>query len=383
MNVTTDANPEPVETSSTRLAWTGMRPFRVTGIKDESMSVRSFWLSPDDASDLPEHLAGQYIPIRPVATGSGRAPMRTYSISNAPRQRSAYRISVKREEGALNGTLPPGVFSNYLHDSLAIGDALQVGAPRGDFTIDRAGSAPICLISAGVGITPVMSMLEHLVNLDDRRPVTFIHGTRNGKLHSFGDTVRQLTSNRPWIETHTRYSRPLRYDTSSKRFDSIGRVDLPLALSMSIPDDAHFFLCGPLGFLRDHYHGLRRHGIPADRIHYENFGVGVDLAMETATTSRKSSPPPPRRREEELLTITFATSGVVVEWDGSVDSILEAAEAAKLSPMYSCRSGICQTCSCRLVEGSVEYFNQPAATPEEGEVLICSSRPRGNIVLDL
>ena len=369
--------------SDTPLAWQGLRRFRVAGIRDESENIRSFWLAPEDAGGLPRHKPGQYIAVRALDSGDRRAPIRTYSISNAPGDAQFYRISVKREEGALNGALPPGVFSNYMHDSVPLGSVLQVGAPRGGFVLDAAGDAPVCLFSAGVGVTPVMSMLEHLVWTDDRRPTVFIHGARNGALQAFREPLLRMTERRPWIKTHIRYSRPTREDVARKHFDSTGRVDLRLALSMGLPDDAHFFLCGPLGFLRDHYDGLRRHGVPANRIQYENFGVGVDLALENAATAKAATPPPKRRKVPEGVTVTFARSRVVINWDDNANSILEAAEAAGLSPMYSCRSGVCQTCSCRLVEGSVDYFNEPAAPPEAGEVLICSSRPQSNVVIDL
>jgi len=382
MNVTIETSNDQKNGLSSSLAWTGMRLFRVTGLRDESENIRSIWLAPEGGEILPSYRAGQYIPVRVPRTGGGQAPMRTYSLSTAPGQTGSFKISVKREEGALNGTLPPGVFSNYLHDNIEIGTSLEVGAPRGEFVLDVAGTAPVCFISAGVGVTPIMSMLEKLVYSDDRRQITFIHGARNGNLQAFRDHARLLTKDRAWIDTHIRYSRPLRSDSALRAFDSVGRVDIQLALSMNLSDDTFFFLCGPLGFLRDHYQGLSRHGVPAERIHYENFGIGVDLAMESAKAITPK-PPPVRRRRAETSTITFAQSGVVIEWDDSEESILDAAEAAGLSPMYSCRSGICQTCSCRLVEGAVEYFNDPTAPPEDGEVLICSSRPRGNVVLDL
>ncbi len=372
---------DPAETGG--LAWPGLRPFRVAGMRDESENIRSFWLTPEDGRPLPGYKAGQYLAVQAPDSGERRAPIRTYSLSTAPGSTQFYRISVKREEGALNGTLPPGVFSNYLHDTVMLGSLLQIGAPRGAFVLDAAGKAPVCLISAGVGITPVMSMLERLVLSDDRRPVVFIHGARNGRLQAFRDPLRAMTAQRPWIRTHIRYSRPSRDDIAAKRFDSTGRVDLRLALSLGLPEDCCFFLCGPLGFLRDHYRGLRKMGVPAERILYENFGAGVDLALENAASAEAATPPPERRTLPQGVTVTFARSGVVIDWDDSAESILEAAEDAGLSPMYSCRSGVCQTCSCRLVEGEVDYFNDPAAPPPEGEVLICSSRPRGNLVIDL
>ena len=372
------------ERGASKLAWSGLKPFRIVGLRDESDVVRSFWLAHEDSDALPMFWAGQYIPIRSKEVGGGRPLMRTYSLSEAPGNNRTFRISIKREEGALNGILPPGVFSNYMHSSMTIGDSLLVGAPRGNFRLQAAGDAPVCLLSAGVGITPVFSMLAHLVLTDSRRPIWFVHGTRNGRLHAFREEVRGLVSDRPWIQSHICYSRPLQADARQHYFDSVGRVDLSLVLSLDLPAETHYFLCGPLGFLRDLFHGLRRRGVDPSRIHYEHFGAAIDLALEASASDKTKEPPKVRpRRTGEEATVTFARSGLVAQWDGSVDSILELAESANISAMYSCRSGVCQTCSCRLQEGAVEYFNEPAAEPEPGEVLICSARPRGNIVIDL
>ena len=366
------------------LAWSGLKPFRVIGIRDESDAVRSFYLAPEDGSPLPRFRPGQYIPLRSVPVGGGRSLTRTYSLSAAPGDSRAFRISIKREEGTLNGILPPGVFSNYMHDTMTMGTELLVGAPRGSFILDVAGDAPVCFLSAGVGVTPVFSMLEHLVNTDDRRPTCFIHGTRNGRLHTFREDLRRLTANRPWITSHVCYSRPSKEDAMQHRFDSVGRVDLTLVLALNLPTDTHYFLCGPLGFLRDLYQSLRRRGVDEGHLHYEHFGTAVDLAIDAPERAKPKEPPKIRPRQtDETATVRFASSGIVVEWDGSVDSILELAEEAGISAMYSCRSGVCQTCSCRLQDGAVEYFNDPAADPEPGEVLICSARPKSNIVIDL
>ena len=366
------------------LAWSGLKRFRVIGIRDESDTVRSFWLAPGDGSPLPRFRPGQYIPLRSVPVGGGRPLTRTYSLSAAPGDSRAFRISIKREEGALNGILPLGVFSNYMHDTMTMGAELLVGAPRGSFVLDAAGDAPVCFLSAGVGVTPVFSMLEHLVNTDDRRSVCFIHGTRNGRLHTFREDLRRMTANRPWITSHVYYSRPSKEDAVQHRFDSVGRIDLTPVLALDLPKDTHYFLCGPLGFLRDLYQGLRRRGVDEGRLHYEHFGTAVDLAIDAPERAKPKEPPITRPRQTgETATVTFASSGIVVEWDGSVDSILELAEAVGIFAMYSCRSGVCQTCSCQLQDGAVEYFNDPAADPEPGEVLICSTRPKGNIVIDL
>ncbi len=331
---------------------------------------------------LPDFLPGQYVAIR-LLGGGGTAPVtRTYSLSKGPGDRDCLQISVKREEGAMNGTLPPGVVSNHLHRSLAMGDEILVRPPLGSFTLSLAGSAPVAMLSAGVGITPMMSMLDALKTAGDRRPLWFLHGARSGREQAFRLPIREAQQILPRLTTHLRYSRPSRQDVLHHRHDSIGRVDLALVKSIKAPPETHYFLCGPLGFLRDLYRGLRRQGVPADQIHYEHFGVPVDLAVEERPPERPR-PPKPIESSARQLSVTFARSGVVTPWDPGVQSILDLAEQAGLSPDYSCRSGICQTCSCRLISGEIAYDEEPAAAPEPGEVLICSARPKGDVVIDI
>lgn len=362
--------------------WVGFKPFRVRGLIDESETIRSFLLAPADGEPLPRFLAGQYVAIRLLGGEAATAVTRTYSLSSGPGDRDCLQISVKREEGAMNGTLPPGVVSNHLHRSLGLGDEILVRPPLGSFTLSLAGSAPLVLLSAGVGITPVMSMLDALVSTLDRRPVWFLHGARSGREQAFRRRIAQAEQVLPNLTTHTRYSRPGRQDVAQHRHDSIGRIDMGLVRSVNAPPETHYFLCGPLGFLRDLYRGLRRQGVPAGQIHYEHFGVPVDLAVEERPV-QKLQAPKPIANADRSLSVTFARSGLVVPWDPDAASILELAEDAGLSPDHSCRSGICQTCSCRLISGEIAYVEEPAGEPEAGEVLICSARPKGDVVIDI
>ncbi len=369
-------------TSAERQAWLGFKPFRVRGLIDESETIRSFLLAPADGTPLSRFLAGQYVAIR-LLGGEGAAPVtRTYSLSSGPGDQDCLQISVKREEGAMNGTLPPGVVSNHLHRSLALGDEILVRPPLGTFTLSLAGNAPVVLLSAGVGITPMMSMLDTLIAGRDRRPIWFLHGARSGREQAFRRRIAQAGQILPNLVTHTRFSRPDRQDVAQHRHDSIGRIDMSLVRSVRAPPETHYFLCGPLGFLRDLYRGLRRLGVPKEQIHYEHFGVPVDLAVEERPVETLK-PPQPIATGARALTVTFARSGLVVPWDPDAESILELAEDAGLSPDHSCRSGICQTCSCRLISGQIAYHEEPAAEPEAGEVLICSARPKGDVVIDI
>ncbi len=362
--------------------WTGYKPFRVRGLVDESATIRSFLLAPEDRAPLPSYKPGQYVAIRLPGPDGASGLTRTYSLSRGPGDPDCLQISVKREEGALNGTLPPGVVSNHLHRSLGLGDSLLVRPPLGSFTLDLAAGAPAMLLSAGVGITPMMSMLDALLAEGGTRPLWFLHGARSGREQAFRRRIALADRVLPGLVTHLRYSRPSREDIAKRRHHSVGRIDLPLVQRFWPPPDTHFFLCGPLGFLRDLYHGLRQRGVPESRIHYEHFGVPVDLAAEERQVEKPRPPEPIKTDASRQPSVTFARSGLVMTWVEAAGTILELAEQGGLAPDHSCRSGICQTCSCRLIQGEIDYVTEPAAEPEPGEVLICSARPKGDVVID-
>ena len=269
------------------------------------------------------------------------------------------------------------------HDGKTV-TTLRVGAPRGKFTLDPDGERAVVLLSAGVGLTPMISMLNAIVQGGAPRPVWFIHGTRSSREHAMGAHVRRLAEEHDNVHVHIRYSEPDPEDVEGRGgrdYDSRGWVDMALLKQVLPFDDYDFFLCGPQPFMRTLYCGLLSLGMSESRIHYEFFGPGSMLTEEAKPAGAHGG----RTAEAELTggtQVTFARSGVTASWDPACASILDLAEHHGLSLPYSCRSGICHTCVCEVTEGDVEYLDEPQDEPDEGHVLICCSVPTTNLVLE-
>jgi ferredoxin-NADP reductase/predicted pyridoxine 5'-phosphate oxidase superfamily flavin-nucleotide-binding protein len=228
----------------------------------ESEDVTSFVFEARDGGPLPPFEAGQHLPIELEVPGLEEPVRRTYSLSGAP-DRERYRISVKRE--------PRGLASRHLHDHVEPGAILDTRRPAGDFMMS-CNKCPVALVSAGVGLTPMVSMLHALAAEDGERPVWFVHGARDGAHHPLAAEVREVAARRPGIRVHVAYSRPRPEDETGIDHDSEGRVDGALLASLVADVDAHYFLCGPTRFMADLQTDLERRGVLAEHIHWESFG---------------------------------------------------------------------------------------------------------------
>ena len=359
----------------------GFRNFVVERKVAESETITSFHLAPEDGAPLPEFLPGQFLTLELDIPGRPSPVLRTYSISDRPNPDS-YRLSIKQEPAPADAPeLPAGVSSNYFGDQVEVGATLRVGAPRGKFHLDPAGERAVVLLSAGVGLTPMVSMLNTIVHGGAGRAVWFVHGSRNGREHAMGAHVRRLAQEHENVHVHIRYSQPDPDDVEGREFDSRGRVDIGLLKQVLSFGDYDFFLCGPTPFMRSLYCGLLSLGLSESRIHYEFFGPGSILTDE----SRPRGATEGSTAAAELsggAEVRFARSGVTAAWDPACESILDLAERQGLSPAYSCRSGICHTCMCELTEGEVEYPDEPLDPPEPGRVLICCATPKTDLVLE-
>lgn len=257
--------------------WNGYRSFVVDRKVKESDIVTSFYLKPADGGPLATFKPGQYVTVKVDHPKTPTSP-RNYSLSDRPDQ-NHYRISVKREPGS-----PPGLISNYLHDVVNEGDILNLGPPCGEFTLDpnAARHRSIVLISGGVGLTPMMSMLKTLAHRSVETPVYFIHGSRHGGTHALGEEVRRIAAERPNVRVHIRYNEPRPGDVEDGRCDDVGVIDVPL-LEQLVPGlEGDFYLCGPKPFMACLYNGLMGCGVPDDRIHFEFFGPKQDLVLAAA-----------------------------------------------------------------------------------------------------
>jgi nitric oxide dioxygenase len=252
--------------------WNGWRDFTVESTRPESEIIRSFILVPADGGAVMRHRPGQYLTFALDVPGAGHLK-RNYSISSAPDDRS-YRISVKREA---NPGVPPGLASNWLHDHASPGARLQVAPPAGEFFLDERAESPVVLLSGGVGLTPMISMLESIVHSGNGRPTWYIHGAENGRVHAMGEHVRELAARARNVAVRTFYNVPDSRDEAGRHYDEPGLVSVDWLASNTPVQEAVYYLCGPRPFLRAMIGGLARKGVPLSNIRYEFFGPADEL----------------------------------------------------------------------------------------------------------
>lgn len=353
------------------------RPLRVTRIEQESHHIRSIYLQPADDAGLPIFQAGQHLPLRFHIAGA--VHIRTYSLSSAPSD-DFFRISVKRD----------GLVSTHLHEHIRVGDVLEARAPQGHFTVAANEGRPLVLLAAGVGITPLLSMVREVVYQGRRtrhiRPTWFFQSSRtladqpfrpelDRLLDGLGDAVRVLRL----------LSQPESAAREGEDYDLTGRIDADLLktiLDMEDYDQVDFVLCGPGNFTQGLYDSLRDLDIRDARIHAETFGPSTLCRKPDPDALLFAQPP----EATVSVPVVFQRSAKEARWQPGSGSLLELAESQGLHPEFSCRGGSCGTCKTRLISGTVNYPQPPVAVPDAGEVLICCAVPAQNaqpLVLDL
>jgi ferredoxin-NADP reductase/MOSC domain-containing protein YiiM len=348
--------------------WRGFRPLRVSATHRESPTVLSITLEADDRTVLPPPPPGQYLTIKLPDAGHPTR-LRSYSLSGDPAA-GDYRISVKREDH--------GEVSRWLHAHIQAGSVLQAAAPRGDFYLTD-DTAPVLLISAGIGATPVLAMLHALAASHSRRAIWWLYTTRNRETHAFVGEVTALLGSLPHAQQHVFYT----HGEKAEGFVTCGRLDRQAIATLGLPMDAAVYLCGPAQFMADMRDACIDAGIDPVHIHSELFGALPPINPGIVGPPQRTRPHPPPGTPGTGPSITFARSGITVNWSPNYGSILELAEACDLPTRFSCRSGVCHVCVTGIVAGTTAYVQTPLEEPDAGEVLICSALPRSDLVLDL
>jgi ferredoxin-NADP reductase len=329
-------------------------------------------LEPGDGRPLTAAMPGQFVVLRLKPAPEAPALLRSYSLSAEPSE-ERWRISIKRE--------PNGAAWAYVEGRLRIGDVIDASAPRGSFTL-RQGDGPVVLLSAGIGATPVLAMLQALAVGGSRREIWWVHGARNKGEQAFAAEVQTLLRSLPGGHSHIRYSAPGPADRPAVDFDAAGRLDVRVLKELGAPRDADFYLCGPAAFMSTLTADLLSWGVSAERLHSENFGSGPALTPGVAAAPPRP-PHLPGRPAGAGPMVSFARSNLALRWDSAFQSLLELAEACDVPVRWACRTGVCHNCESGLIGGAVDYSPDPIEPPGEGNLLICCSRPRADIVLDL
>jgi len=353
-------------------AWPGFRPMAVAAVTPESHSVVSVHLADPDGAAVPPALPGQFLTLRLPATTATAPLLRSYSLSGSPAA-STYRVSVKRE--------PHGAGSQYIHDRLRAGDLLETAAPRGTFLLD-SGTAPVLLISAGVGATPVLAMLHALAAAGSDRDVWWLHGARSRAEEPFAAESRSLVESLPHGHRHVCFSRPDPGDVEGHDYQTAGRLSPAVLTNLGLPRDADTYICGPAAFMSEVSAAVVGMGIDATRIRTEIFGATPSITPGIAPTPARP-PHQPQGEPGDGPDVAFARSGLTARWADGYGSLLELAEACDVPVRWSCRTGVCHTCETALLSGAVSYDPDPVDDPAEGSALICCSRPHGDLTLDL
>ena len=365
-------NPALAPAASPAPAWAGFRPLKVADRRRESMNVTSLMLEPSDGRQLVAAMPGQFIVLRLKPSPEAPALLRSYSLSGEPSEQR-WRLSIKRE--------PNGAAGAYVEDRLKVGDVIDASAPRGAFTLAE-GDGPVVLMSAGIGLTPVLAMLHALAAAGSRRDVWWIHGARNRAEHALAAETRALLKSLPQGHSHIRYSAPGPEDRPGVDFDCAGRLSAQVLQELGAPREADFYLCGPTSFMSSLTADLVSWGVPSTRLHSENFGAGPAMTPGVVAAPARA-PHLPDRPAGAGPMVSFARSNLALRWDPAFQSLLELAEACDVPVRWACRTGVCHNCESGLIAGAVDYLPAPLEPPGDGNLLICCSRPRADVVLDL
>ena len=356
--------------------WTGWRRFRVADMIAEAADVRSCILHPVDNEPIAEYRAGQFLLVR-FPTSDGRLISRPWSLSDYEEEGRTYRLTIRHVMG--------GRGSRHMHTSVRVGDEVEVRSPAGAFVLDRSTLFRVTLLSAGIGITPLVSMLKAHAARTDMAPLAWIHSTRNGSTYALrGDVDRVLQVN-PLFQSLVLYTAPRPEDQLGIDYDQPGRLTperltsflgnsyrcSPFGRDIELPAQIGlFYVCGPAAFERAVRAALLAWGVEPASIRSEHF-----------TPASVADPAPP----QSSCTVKFIRSKKEAVWTHDSDlSLLELAESNGLDPASSCRMGSCHTCDSALLAGAVTYDRAPEVPPSPGRVLICCARPNADVVeLDL
>ena len=357
------------------LSWQGWRKFEVARKDPEGGDICSFYLAPHDHRPLPPFNPGQFLTFQLNVPGQRKPVIRCYSLSDSPGIPENYRVSIKRvPPPRKKPDVPPGVSSNFFHDNINEGDILDLKAPGGAFYLDMSKNTPVVLIGGGIGLTPVLSMVNAIIRAGSRREVHFFYGVRNGAEHIMKDHLKEIDRENPNIHMHICYSNAKDDEVEGADYQHAGRVSVDLFKEVLESNNYDYYMCGPPPMMTSLTEGLEEWGVSDANVHFEAFGPA---------SAKKTAPPAAAEAAAGAsITVTFDKSGVSVPWTGESGSLLDLAEDNDVTMDSGCRAGNCGTCVTAIKSGDVTYLHEPGEMPDGGSCLSCITVPKGDITLD-
>jgi uncharacterized protein len=362
------------EAEQSKALWNGIRKFQISRKMKECHDVYSFYLTPHDGKSLPAFKPGQYLTFQLDVPGRDKPVIRCYSLSDCHRK-DFYRVTIKR-------ALPPpdqkdapcGIASSLFCDNLKEGDILNVKAPSGHFFLDLQKPTPVVLISGGVGITPMVSMANAILESGSKREIWFFFGARNGEEFILRDHLLKLASEHENFHLHVCFSKPREIDQLGRDYQHGGRVTVQLMKELLPSNNFEYYLCGPGAFMKSITDDLAAWGVPDSAVFYEAFGPAT--VKKTAPKVIEAEVAGPK------LQITFARSGKVSAWNPQYNTLLDLADELGIKIESGCRAGNCGSCLVAIKSGNVDYVSEHGAASEDGSCLTCICKPKSDLVLD-
>ena len=362
-----------IEAKQLNLSWNGFRKFKVTSKERETSDITSFYLAPHDGKELPEFLPGQFLTFQIPVPTQPHPVIRCYSLSDSPFHPERYRVSIKRVPAPRNEpTAPPGLVSNYFHDFLNENDIVDIKAPSGHFHLSMTKKFPVVLLAGGVGITPLLSMLNAITEMGSQREVWFFLGVRNKKDHVMKEHLEMVARENENVRLRVFYSAPGETDVLDEDYHVKGRVNVENLKTILPSSNFDYYICAPPPMVKDLRKDLAEWGVPEKNIHFEAFGPATVKGCKAE----------PGKASGVKINIQFEKSGKTLVWDSKSESLLDFAELNGISIDSGCRAGNCGTCLTAIKHGKVELVGEPGSEPEAGSCLTCISIPKEDLTLD-
>ena len=350
--------------------WRGYRKFRVEKLVEETSKCKSVYLVPVDGKPIASFKAGQHLAMRFQVPGQPKPVIRCYSLSDGP-GKSHYRITVKAIVASQTGQAP-GLISNFVNDQLKQGDVIESKAPAGSCCLDLCDPRPVVMLAGGIGVTPMISIIDSVQKHSPDRPTLLLYGVRNKSDLAFVNELKRMEQASENFHVVYCFSAPGSEDVHGADYQVKGHVSIDLLKQLLPHSDCRFYLCGPPAFMQSLSEGLESWGVPESQVHSEAFGpASICKARPEASAPRPAG----------SIEVAFEEANQTVKWDPNCESLLELAESNGVEIDFGCRAGSCGTCATELLSGEIRYPEDLQVDCEPGQCLTCVARPIGSIKL--